>query len=138
MVLIGEFFLAQDDESARQVRPRSSHDFPAVRCDGIYPDDAVQIWEARLTGAMSNLRDVVPLANDGFTVFAVPEPLCTALAAAGRDRLRATALVWAEATSEPGDPISPDDAVDLLERAAALAGSRTEMHLDLYCWYFAP
>ncbi|MEK2494989.1 hypothetical protein WN990_36155 [Kitasatospora purpeofusca] len=138
MVLIGEFFLARDDESARQVRPRSSHDFPAVRCDGIYPDDAVLTWEARLTGTRSELRDVVPMANDGFTVFAVPEPLSAALAAAGRDRLRATALVWAEAASEPGDPISPDDAVDLLERAAALAISRTEKHLDLYCWYFAP
>ncbi len=46
--------------------------------------------------------------------------------------------MWAEAASEPGDPISPDDAVDLLERAAALAISRTEKHLDLYCWYFAP
>ncbi|GAA4987675.1 hypothetical protein [Kitasatospora paranensis] len=106
--------------------------------DGIYPDDAVLMWEAQLTGAESALREVVPMADDGFTVFAVPEPLCTALAAAGRDRLRATAGAWAEAVSESVDKISPDDAVDLLERVSALAGSRVEKRLDLYCWYFAP
>ncbi|WP_327739823.1 hypothetical protein OG749_44185 [Streptomyces nojiriensis] len=78
------------------------------------------------------------MANDGFTVFAVPEHLCTALATAGRDRLRAAALAWAEAASEPDDEIAPDYAVDLLEHVSALAGSRTEKHLDLYCWYFAP
>ncbi|WP_406087047.1 hypothetical protein [Kitasatospora purpeofusca] len=43
MVRVGEFFLARDDESARQMSPRSSHDFPAVRCDGIDPDDAVDL-----------------------------------------------------------------------------------------------
>ncbi|WAU82737.1 hypothetical protein O1Q96_25370 [Streptomyces sp. Qhu-G9] len=78
------------------------------------------------------------MANDGFTVFAVPEPLCAALAAAESDRIRATALVWAEAVSEPDDEISLDNAVDLLERVSALASSRVEKRLDLYCWYFAP
>ena len=108
------------------------------RANGIHPDDAVLKWEAQLTGAESTRRDVVPMANDGFTVFAVPEPLCTALAAAGRDRLRATALAWTEAASEPDDEISLDNAVDLLERLSALASSRVEEQLDLYCWYFAP
>ncbi|GGR08619.1 hypothetical protein [Kitasatospora griseola] len=138
MVRVGEFFLAKDDESALRVGPRRSHDFPAVPCDGIYPDDAVLRWEAQLTGARSTLRDVVPMANDGFTAFVVPEPLCRALAAAGGARLRAAARAWAEATSEPDDEISPADAADLLERVAALAGSRAEERLDLYCWYFAP
>jgi hypothetical protein len=138
MTRVGEFYLARDDESALCVGPRRSHDFPAVRCDGIYPDDAVLRWEAQLTGAESTLRDVVPMANDGFTIFAVPEPMCMALAAAGSDRLRATALVWAEAVSEPDDEISLDNAVDLLERVSDLASSRGEKHLDLYCWYFAP
>ncbi|MFI0990435.1 hypothetical protein [Streptomyces exfoliatus] len=138
MVRVGEFFLARDDESALRVGPGSSHDFPAVPCDGIYPDDAAWKWEALLTGAESTPRDVVPMANDGFTVFAVPEQLCTALATAGRDRLRAAALAWAEAVSEPDDEISPDYAVDLVERVSALASSRADKHLDLYCWYFAP
>ncbi|MFJ8624904.1 hypothetical protein ACIRD3_18950 [Kitasatospora sp. NPDC093550] len=138
MVRIGEFFLAGDDESARRVGPRYRHDFLAVPCDDICPDDAVLTWEAQLTGTESPLRDVVPMANDGFTVFAVPEALCTALAAAARDRLRATALTWAAAASEPDDEISRDSAVDLLERVSALASSREEKHLDLYCWYFAP
>ncbi|MFD8782589.1 hypothetical protein [Kitasatospora sp. NPDC059599] len=135
---MGEFFLASDDESALRVGPRRSHDFPAVRCDGIYPDDAVWRWEAQLTGAESTLRHVVPMANDGFTVFAVPEPLCTALVTAGGERLRAEARAWAEAASEPDDEISPDNAMDLLERVSALASIRAEKHLELYCWYFAP
>ncbi|MFF8775277.1 hypothetical protein [Kitasatospora sp. NPDC015120] len=138
MVRVGEFFLARDDESALRVGPRRSHDFPAVPCDGIYPDDAVLQWEAELTGTESTLRDLVPMANDGFAVFAVSEPLCTALAATGRDLLVATARAWAETASEPDDEISLDSAVDLLERVSALAGSRTEKHLNLYCWYFAP
>lgn len=138
MVRVGEFFLARDDESARRVGPHSSHDFPAVPCNGIYPDDAVCRWEAQLTGTESTLRAVVPMANDGFTVFAVPEQLCTALATAGRDRLRGAALAWAEAASEPDDEISPDYAVNLVERVSALVSSRAEKHLDLYCWYFAP
>ncbi|MEU3890312.1 hypothetical protein [Streptomyces sp. NPDC029041] len=135
---MGEFFLAEDDESALRVGPRSSHDFPAVPFDGTYPDDAVLRWEAELTGAESRLRDVVPMANDGFTVFAVPEPLCTALAAAGRARLGAAALAWAAAASEPDDEISPDNALDLLDRVSALARSRGENDLHLYCWYFSP
>ncbi|MER5834755.1 hypothetical protein ABT116_28955 [Streptomyces sp. NPDC002130] len=135
---MGEFFLAGDDESALRVGPRSSHDFPAVPFDGMYPDDAVLRWEAQLTGAESTIRDVVPMANDGFTVFAVPEPLCTALATVGRDRLRAAALAWAEAASEADDELSLDNALDLLDRVSALAVSGGETHLHLYCWYFAP
>ncbi|GGV99160.1 hypothetical protein GCM10010230_24610 [Streptomyces narbonensis] len=138
MVLVGEFFLAEGDESAVRVGPRKSHDFPAVPCDGIYPDDAVPRWEALLTGAESPLRHVVPMANDGFTVFAVSQTLSTALANAGTDQLRATALTWAEIVSEMGDEIGSDDAVDLLERLSALAMRRAERGLSLYCWYFAP
>ncbi|MEU8762711.1 hypothetical protein [Streptomyces sp. NPDC048659] len=138
MVLIGEFFLAEDDETARRVGPRRSHDFPAVACDGIYPDDAVWRWEVHLTGAESTLRHVVPPANDGFSVFAVPEPLREAMATAGAERLQATARAWAAAASEPDDEISPDSATDLLERVSALAASRADKHLKLYCWYFAP
>ncbi|MFJ1799057.1 hypothetical protein [Streptomyces sp. NPDC088180] len=81
---------------------------------------------------------MAPMANDGFTVFAVPEPLCRALAATGRARLRTAAHAWAESTSEPDDEISLANATDLLERVAALASSRTEEHLNLYCWHFAP
>ncbi|MFD9030837.1 hypothetical protein ACFVZW_06735 [Streptomyces sp. NPDC059567] len=138
MVLVGEFFLAGDDESAVRVGPRKSHDFPAVPCDGIYPDDAVPRWETLLTGAESPLRDVVPMTCSGFTVFGVPQALSTALASAGTDQLRATALTWAETVSEMGDEISPDSAVDLLERLSALAISRADSDLRLYCWYFAP
>ncbi|MFD9369907.1 hypothetical protein ACFWA6_19735 [Streptomyces sp. NPDC060020] len=138
MVLVGEFFLAEDDESAVRVGPRKSHDFPAVLCDGIYPDDAVPRWESLLTGAESPLRYVVPMANDGFTVFAVPQTLSTTLASAGTDQLRTTALTWAETVSEMGDEIGPDSALDLLERLSALAVSHAEQGLSLYCWYFAP
>ncbi|MGW7309272.1 hypothetical protein ACWGI1_27335 [Streptomyces sp. NPDC054835] len=138
MVPIGEFFLAGDDESAVLVRPSQSHDFPAVPCDGIYPDDAVPRWEALLAGAESPLRHVVPMANDGFTVFAVPQTLSTALTSAGTDQLRRTALMWAETVSEMGDEIGPGSAVDLLERLSALATSSAERGLNLYCWYFAP
>jgi hypothetical protein len=138
MVLVGEFFLAGDDESAVRVGPRKSHDLLAVPCDGIYPDEAVARWAALLTGAESPLRHVVPMANDGFTVFAVPQPLCTAFVGAGTDRLRTTALTWAEIASEPDNEISPDSAVDLLERLSALATRRAERGLSLYCWYFAP
>ncbi|MFJ3616299.1 hypothetical protein [Streptomyces hydrogenans] len=138
MVLVGEFFLAEDDESAVRVGPRKSHDFPAVLCDGIYPDDAVPRWEALLTGAENPLRYVVPMANDGFTVFAVPQALSTALASARADQLRTTALTWAKTVSEMGDEIRPSSAVDLLERLSALATSRAERGPSLYCWYFAP
>ncbi|MEV6326118.1 hypothetical protein [Streptomyces sp. NPDC051909] len=138
MVLVGEFFLAGGDESAVRVGPRKSHDFPAARCDGIYPDDAVPRWEVLLTGAESPLRHVVPMANDGFTVFAVPQPLCAALIDAGTERLRTTALTWAEIANGMGDEVSPESAVDLLERLAALAGRRAEEGLSLYCWYWAP
>ncbi|MFF6774637.1 hypothetical protein ACFY8W_13875 [Streptomyces sp. NPDC012637] len=138
MVLVGEFFLAEDDESAVRVGPRKSHDFPAVLCDGIYPDDAVPRWEALLTGAESPLRYVVPMANDGFTVFAVPQALSTALARARTDQLRTTALTWAKTASEMGDEIGPSSAVDLLERLSALVMSRAERGPSLYCWYFAP
>jgi hypothetical protein len=91
-----------------------------------------------LTGADSPLRHVVPMANDGFTVFAIPQTLSTALARAGTDQLRATALTWAETVSEMGDEIEPDSAVDLLERLSTLAIRRAERGLSLYCWYFAP
>ncbi|MEV7529440.1 hypothetical protein ACFC8F_08970 [Streptomyces hydrogenans] len=138
MVLVGEFFLAEDDESAGRVGPRRSHDLPAVPCDGIYPDDAVPRWETLLTGAESPLRYVVPMANDGFTVFAVPQALSTALAGAGADQLRTTALTWAETVSEMGDEIASGSAVDLLERLSALAMSRAGRGPSLYCWYFAP
>ncbi|MFJ1967114.1 hypothetical protein ACIO93_00405 [Streptomyces sp. NPDC087903] len=138
MVLVGEFFLAGDDESAVRVGPRKSHDFPAVPCDGIYPDDAVLRWQTFLTGTESPIRDVVPMANDGFTVFAVPEALCTALADAGRDRLRTAAVAWAEVASEPSDEISPDSAVNLLDCLSALARSSAESGRTMYCWYFAP
>ncbi|MFE5596649.1 hypothetical protein [Streptomyces sp. NPDC056549] len=138
MVLIGEFFLAKDDESAVRVGPRKSHDFPAVPRDGVYPDDAVPRWETLLTGTKSPLRDVVPMACDGFTVFAVPPPLSTALNSAGTDQLRATALTRAKTVSEMGDEITPDSAVDLLERLAVLVISRADRNLRLYCWYFAP
>ncbi|MEV6251080.1 hypothetical protein AB0M38_33665 [Streptomyces sp. NPDC051742] len=139
MVLAGEFFLAEDNESAVRVGPRKSHDFPAVLCDGIYPDDAVPRWEALFTGAESPLRYVVPMANDGcFTVFAVPQTLSTALASASADQLGTTALTWAKTVSETGDEIGPDSAVDLLERLSALAMRRAERGPSLYCWYFAP
>ncbi|MEV4936471.1 hypothetical protein [Streptomyces zaomyceticus] len=138
MVLVGEFFLAGDDESAARVGPRKSHDFPAVPCDGIYPDDAVFRWETLLTGAESPLRHVVPMANDGFTVFAVPQPLCEALARAGTERLRTAAADWAEIVSEIEGEMPPDSAVDLLERLSALIGSCGERGPSLYCWYFAP
>ncbi len=129
MALPGEFFLAGDDESAVRVDPRKSHNFPAVPCDGIYPDDAVLRWETLLTGAESPLRDVVPMANDGFTVFAVPEPLRTALADAGRDRLQGAAVAWAESASTPDEAIPPHGALSLLERLSALASSHAERGL---------
>ncbi|MET8968743.1 hypothetical protein ACFCZV_00870 [Streptomyces hydrogenans] len=138
MVLVGEFFLAEDDESAVRVGPRKSHDFPAVPCDGIYPDDAVPRWEALLTGAESPLRYVVPMANDGFTVFAVPQALSTALAGASADQLSTTARTWARTVSEMGEELGPRSAIDLLERLSALAMSRAERGPSLYCWYFAP
>ncbi|MFD7550953.1 hypothetical protein ACFV0R_16410 [Streptomyces sp. NPDC059578] len=138
MVLVGEFFLAEDDESAARVGPRKSHDFPAVLCEGVYPDDAVPRWEALLTGAESPIRYVVPMANDGFTVFAVPQALSKALADAGTDQLRTTALAWAKTLSEGGDEIGPGSAVALLDRLSVLAMGRAERGLSLYCWYFAP
>ncbi|MFF2775426.1 hypothetical protein ACFVU3_11000 [Streptomyces sp. NPDC058052] len=146
MVLIGEFFLADDDESARRVRPRVRHGFAAVECDGTYPDDAVPRWERSLTGAESPHRAVVPMANDGFTVFAVPRPLAEALAGAatetsaeaGRERLRTAAGEWARVATEQGDDVSPERAADLLERLSALAADGKERGLALYCWYFAP
>ncbi|MFC8719307.1 hypothetical protein [Kitasatospora sp. NPDC057198] len=43
MTSTGEFFLAPDDGSADRVRPRRSHGFPAVPCDGIHPDDSADL-----------------------------------------------------------------------------------------------
>lgn len=120
-----------------RVGPCKSHDFTAVPCGGIYPDDAIPRWETLLTGAESPVRDVVPMANDGFTVFAVPEPLVTTLVSARTDQLRAAAVAWAEFVSEPDDEISLDSAVHLLEGLSALARSRAEKDMSLY-WYFAP
>ncbi|MGW6310706.1 hypothetical protein [Streptomyces niveus] len=141
---VGEFFLAEHDEVAVRVGPGKRHEFPAVPCEGIYPDDAALRWQVLLTGSSADdqvgtdqLRDVVPMANDGFTVFAVPDELRTALAVAGGDRLRATAVEWAE-TCYPDYEVSPDAAVGLLERLAALAARGIERELSLYCWYFAP
>ncbi|WP_159392419.1 hypothetical protein [Streptomyces niveus] len=141
---VGEFYLADDDEVAVKVGPGKRHEFPAVPCDGIYPDDAALRWQVLLTGssgedsvATGRLRDVVPMANDGFTVFAVPDELRTALAVAGGERLRTTAVAWAE-TCYPDYEISPDAAVGLLERLAVLAARGVEHELSLYCWYFAP
>ncbi|MFE7246124.1 hypothetical protein [Streptomyces sp. NPDC057580] len=143
-MVLGEFFLAAGDEAAVRVGPGRRHEFPAVPCDGIFPDDAVLKWETLLPRASAKgpvdsvqLREVVPMANDGFTVFAIPDRLCTALVSAGTDRLRTTAVLWAE-TSEPDDEISLDRAVDLLERLSVLAGRGVERNLNLYCWYFAP
>ncbi|MCX4538613.1 hypothetical protein [Streptomyces sp. NBC_01669] len=79
-MVLGEFFLAADDEAAVRVGPGRRHEFPAVPCDGICPDDAVLKWETLLPRASAKgpvdsvqLREVVPMANDGFTVFAIPD-----------------------------------------------------------------
>ncbi|MGW6552526.1 hypothetical protein ACWGBV_19960 [Streptomyces sp. NPDC055051] len=85
---------------------------------------------------------MVPMACDGFTLFAVPQTLSTPLAGAEADQLRTTALTWAESVSETvsemGEGIGPDRAVDLHERPASLARTPAECGRTLYCWYFAP
>ncbi|MFE3996862.1 hypothetical protein ACFXPW_35015 [Streptomyces goshikiensis] len=76
-----EFFVAPDDEVAAQVGPRQRrHGFPAFACADFYPDDAVEDWEVLLAGGVATgSRDVVPMRNDGFTVFELPSRLCSAL-----------------------------------------------------------
>ncbi|MGW6919146.1 hypothetical protein ACWGB8_35820 [Kitasatospora sp. NPDC054939] len=135
-----EFFVAPGDGVAAEVGLRQRvHDYPALECAGFFPDDAVRRWEVLLTGgADSGLRAVVPMRNDGFTVFEVPEALCAALAQAHRGRLVEAAVAWAESAATKGEGVRVGTAVEILIEVADLAHTAEVLRQPLYCWYFAP
>ncbi|WP_449486098.1 hypothetical protein [Streptomyces avidinii] len=108
------------------------------RRSGFFPDDAVGDWEVLLVrGVVSDLRAVVPMRNDGFMVFEVPERLCSALAAASRGRLVEIAAQWVE-LAEARDGAPAEMAAEILTETAALARTAGDLGQPLYCWYFAP
>lgn len=134
-----EFFVAPDDGAAAVVGPRHrGHGFPAFGCADFFPDDALEDWEVLLVGGVaSDLRVVVPMKNDGFTVFEVPGRLHSVLAAASRSRLAEVAAQWVE-LAEAKDGAPAEMAVEILAEVAGLARTARDLGQPLYCWYFAP
>ncbi|MFE4875101.1 hypothetical protein [Streptomyces sp. NPDC056682] len=140
MSVVVEFFVAPGDGAVVGVGPRHrGHGFPAFGCADFYPDDAVEDWEDLLTGhAVSESRVVVPMRNDGFMVFQVPEGLCAVLARASRARLVETAKAWIERAVARSDELPVGRAVQILEQVADLARTAMTARQFLYCWYFEP
>ncbi|MCX5613012.1 hypothetical protein OHB39_38840 [Streptomyces sp. NBC_00047] len=140
MPITVEFFVAPDDEVAAQVGPRQRrHGFPALACSDFFPDDAVADWEVLLAGGVAaGSRDVVPMKNDGFTVFQLSSGLCSALARASRDRLVEVAGAWAELASVKEEGVPAGTAAEILRGLADLARTAESLRQPLYCWYFAP
>ncbi|MER5485967.1 hypothetical protein ABT024_22520 [Streptomyces sp. NPDC002812] len=134
-----EFFVAPDDGAAAVVGPRHrGHGFPAFECADFFPDDAVEDWEVLLVGGVaSDLRAVVPMKNDGFTVFEAPGRLCSALVVASRGQLVEVAAQWVE-LAEAKDGAPAEMAVEILVAVADLARMAEALGRPLYCWYFAP
>ncbi|MGW1641980.1 hypothetical protein [Streptomyces lavendulae] len=139
MLRVAEFFVAPDDGAVAVAGPRRrGHGFPAFGCADFFPDDAVEDWEVLLVGGVaSDLRVVVPMKNDGFMVFEVPERLCSALAAASRSRLVEVAAQWVE-LAEAKDGAPAGMGVEILSEVADLARTAGALGQPLYCWYFAP
>ncbi|MFG2417103.1 hypothetical protein [Streptomyces goshikiensis] len=135
-----EFFVAPDDETAAQVGPRQRrHGFPAFAPTDFFPDDAVVDLEGLLAGGVSaGWRDVLPMKNDGFTVFEVPSRLCSALTRASSGRLVEVAGEWAELAAVKDGGVTAKTAVEILTRLADLARTAESLGQPLYCWYLAP
>ncbi|GAA3060245.1 hypothetical protein GCM10020254_00010 [Streptomyces goshikiensis] len=135
-----EFFVVPDDEVAAQVGPRQrQHGFPALACADFYPDDAVEDWEVLLAGGVATgSRDVVPMRNDGFTVFELPSRLCSALIQASSGRLVEVAGAWAELAAVKDEGVRAETAAEILMGLADLARRAEGSRQPLYCWYFAP
>ncbi|WP_330260906.1 hypothetical protein [Streptomyces sp. NBC_00539] len=140
MPITVEFFVAPDDEVAAQVGPRQRrHGFPSFACADFYPDDAVADWEVLLAeGVGTGSRDVVPMKNDGFTVFQLPSGLCSALVQASSGRLVEAAGAWAELAAVKDEGVPAETAVEILTELAGLARTAQGLRQPLYCWYFAP
>ncbi len=135
-----EFFGAPDDEVAAQVGPRQRrHGLPSFTCSDFYPDDAVADWEVLLTGGVAaGPRDVVPMKNDGFTVFQLSSGLCSALVRASSGRLVEVAGAWAELAAVKDKGVPAETAAWILTELAGLARTAEGLRQPLYCWYFAP
>ncbi|WP_406737133.1 hypothetical protein OG365_00010 [Streptomyces sp. NBC_00853] len=145
MPITVEFFVAPDDVTAAGMSPQyRDHGLPAVVFKGFFPDEAVLEWESLFTGkpidriAVGELRMVVPMANDGFEVFVVGQPLRTLLAGADALRLGEIADRWAALESRADDEVSSEEAAGILEAVGALARESVRAGRGLYCWYFAP
>ncbi|MFH7599802.1 hypothetical protein WDV06_32590 [Streptomyces racemochromogenes] len=138
MPIAVEFFVAPDDGVASEMGPRHRHHgLPAFACTDFYPDDAVGDWEVLLAGAAATEpRVVVPMKNDGFTVFELPERLCSTLAQASRSRLVAAAGAWVGLATMKDEGIPVEAAVEALTEAADLARTAAGLRHPLYCWYF--
>ncbi|MFD8417735.1 hypothetical protein ACFV2Q_39465 [Streptomyces sp. NPDC059650] len=132
--------MAPDDEVAAQVGPRQRrHGFPAFACADFFPDDAVADWEVLLAGGVAtDSRDVVPMKNDGFTVFELPSRLCSALVQASISRLVEVAGAWAELAAVKDEGVRAETAAEILMGLADLARRAESIRQPLYCWYFAP
>lgn len=131
--------MAPDDGAAAVVGPRRrGHGFPAFGCADFYPDDAVGDWEVLLVGGVAlDVRAVVPMRNDDFMVFEVPERLCSALVVVSRGRLVEVAAQWVElAEAKGGAPAGM--AAEILTEVAGLARTAGALGQPLCCWYSAP
>jgi hypothetical protein len=149
MTIQAEFFVAPDDAVAARRGPRCQEESLAVfRCAGFFADQAVAEWTALLTGEPSGgegpaggyeSRDLVPLRCDGFTLFALPAALRTALAGAGAPRLAETARAWVSRVRQDSwDDVTEDAAHSVLQEVAALARLAVRRRYPLYAWYRAP
>ncbi|RSS91117.1 hypothetical protein EF903_11545 [Streptomyces sp. WAC05292] len=126
MPIAVEFFVAPDDGVASEMGPQHRHDgLPAFACADFYPDDAAGDWEVLLVGgAATEPRVVVPMKNDGFTVFELPERLCSTLSQVSRSRLVEAAGAWVGLVKDDGVPV--EAAVEAL-RTDGFEGPRWDL-----------
>ncbi|MGW3656775.1 hypothetical protein ACWD6R_14245 [Streptomyces sp. NPDC005151] len=140
MSIMVEFFVAPDDASAADVLGTGpGRAFESLSCGNLDPEEAVIEWECLFTGAgfeeLVEAGEPRVVADDGCVVFVISPRLSTALAGAGRSRVREIAASWAGQRAEDGEFIEGEVAGEIVGGVAALARSAAEQGHGLYGWF---
>ncbi|MEU0409399.1 hypothetical protein ABZ307_16510 [Streptomyces griseorubiginosus] len=141
MSVIVEFFLARDDASAALALPAGPDRAASLSYGNFDPEEAVVEWDRLLADGdveavaeADEPRVVAEQSDGGCVVFALSARLSTALAGAGRSRLRDVAAQWTARRAEEGEIVATEVADRILRDLAVLAGDARRQGLGVYCW----
>lgn len=137
-----KFFVAPDDTSANlALQSGPGQAFESLSFGNFDPEEAVVQWECLLAGGSfeelveaGEPRIIAGQDNDGCVVFAFSPRLTTALADAGRSRLRDVAASWAQLRAEDGEVIDTETADRMVGDLAGLVTSARRQNQSVYCW----